>query len=134
MSENEKPPEAMKFTSIDDLRDYLIEIKPYFSYEKIATAYGVNKGIVWKILNTDYEPYTYEIRVAFGLPVRVMVQTVNGYIEPGSISLGSKRCPNKKCNQQSYIPNAGKREQCFTCQPPRDRKAEILKQKEARND
>lgn len=125
MSGKQKLPEAFKFIEIEDLKDYLEEIKPYFTYDKIAQAYGVNKGIVWKILKGNYEPTTYEIRIAFGLPVRVLVQTVNGYIEPGSISLGSKLC---ECGQP-FISNAGKRKLCYRCLKPRDRKAETQRRK-----
>lgn len=127
MAKNEIPLEAIKFETIEDLKDYFEEIKPYYSYAEIGKAYGVNKGIVWKIMKKEYEPDTYEIRVAFGLPVRVLVQTVNGYIEPGSISLGSKSCD--RCGQP-FISNAGKRQQCFLCVKPRDRKAELQKRSE----
>ena len=116
-----------KFTKIEDLKTYLLGIRTFFSYRLIGEAYGVNKGIVWKIVNSDYEPQTYEIRAAFGLPVRVMVQAVNGFIEPGSISLGSKVC--SKC-ERPFISNTGKRKLCYRCLKPRDRKAEAQKRME----
>ena len=124
-------PVPVKFNNIKAIRVYLKHISEKNSFEKIGLAYGVNKAIPWKILKKNYEPQTYAVRLAFGLPVRVLVQTVNGYIEPGSISLGSKKC--SKCGQP-FISNSGKRKLCYRCLKPRDRKAEAIKRLEAQSE
>ena len=124
-------PTPLKFNNIKAIKIYLKQLSEDYSYENIGKAYGINKAIPWKIINKTYEPKTYGIRIALGLPVRVLVQTVNGYIEPGSISLGSKDC--SQCGQP-FISNAGKRKLCYRCLKPRDRKAEALKRKEAQNE
>lgn len=127
MAKNKKAPNPKKFNEIRKLKEYLSWLRwRKYTYDQIAEAYQVNKGIIWKIINVwDYNPEKFENRLALGLAVPVLVQSVNGMIEPGSIALGSKQC--QKC-ERHYIPNSGKRDQCYICLPMRDRKAEALRQ------
>ena len=111
-------PEALRFNNIRAVKSYFSDLRINFSYEKIARAYNINRGIIWKIINTIYEPKTYKIRKSLGLPYRVPVEVIDGNVEDGSISLGSRIC---KCGQP-FIPNHGLRKNCFICVPVRRRR------------
>ncbi len=39
------------------------------SWQSIGDFYGVNKGLAWKVANTDYEPISPHLRLALGLPI-----------------------------------------------------------------
>ena len=45
------------------------------SYQFIGDKYGVNKGIIWRIYKSDYEPKNKEIRKKLGLE-NIMVDFV----------------------------------------------------------
>ena len=113
---------VMMFVSETARMKYLQTEKGY-SYAQIADEYGVNKGIIWKILNEEgYEPQDPEIRRRLGFPQVAEVEfidrvSLNGrqvQIQAHSI----KQCPN--CGAW-FIPNTAKRDQCFVCVPFRKR-------------
>ena len=60
-------PEQKLFDSIEEIKAYFITLFENYSYNEIALAYGINKGVVWKIIKSDYEPKKNEIRRNIGL-------------------------------------------------------------------
>lgn len=66
---------------MDALRIELNELLKKHTYERVAEMFCtdeviINKGIVWKMANTDYEPKSEEIRTAFGFPERITIDIV----------------------------------------------------------
>ena len=70
------------------------------TYEKVAEIYDVSKALIWKILNTDYEPKRDEIRERFGLPkLRTVMACIKcGEFHPQKSCTGGK---HKKRNRLS---------------------------------
>ena len=44
----------------------------------MAKHLGLNKGIIWYIVNTDYEPKRQDIRRKLGLPERIVMERYRG--------------------------------------------------------
>ena len=60
------------------------------SYGELSDSYGVNKGILWRIVHQGYEPRRQDIREALGLPVRIELSPANGAVaQPGSLFIRS---------------------------------------------
>jgi len=85
------------------------------TYESVADKYEVSRALLWKIINTDYEPKRFDIREKFGLPEESAVVSVNGRVPGGSITLGAHQC---ECGQY-FISNHPRRQKCFICSPYR---------------
>ena len=47
-------------------------------YTALAKHLGLNKGIIWYIVNTDYEPKRQDIRRKLGLPERIVMERYRG--------------------------------------------------------
>lgn len=67
-------PEHKLFDTIKEIKAYFIVLSMDYSYNEIAQTYGINKGVVWKIIKSNYEPKKNEIRRNLGLPPRVVRQ------------------------------------------------------------
>ena len=61
---------------IDALRIELGDLLEDHTYESVAEMYEVNKGIIWKLANTSYEPQSEELRLKLGLPERITIEAV----------------------------------------------------------
>ena len=112
-------PDPKKFPSLKQLKQYLAELHEKYSYPKIAKAYNTNPAVIWRIVNSDYEPKKPETCHNFGLPTSATVIPISGEVAPGSYAVASKICI--KCGKP-FIPNSPKREKCQVCVPPRKRK------------
>ena len=90
------------------------------SYQDIGDKYAVNKGVIWKIIEEGQEPKDPHIRAKLQLPTLApvsFIETVN--IQGKDVQAHTvARC---NCGQH-FVPNTGKRDQCFTCEPFRRRK------------
>ncbi len=64
-------PEQKLFGKVEEIKEYFITLFGDYSYAEIAQAYGINKGVVWKIIKSDYEPKKNEIRRNLGLPPHI---------------------------------------------------------------
>lgn len=62
--------------SISDIKSLLIEQKKSATWDELAAKYDVNKGILWMIVNQDYEPKRDDIRKKLGLPEYVVVPVI----------------------------------------------------------
>jgi len=51
------------------------------SYGEIARQYGVSKGVVWRIVNDNYEPLDNAIRLALGYDLKITVLSQDGIFE-----------------------------------------------------
>lgn len=60
-------------SSICQLKNALIEAKKSTTWDELAQKYNVNKGILWMIVNKDYEPKREDIRRNLGLPEMLYV-------------------------------------------------------------
>jgi len=116
---SENSPEPKKFTTLGELKLYLAKLYEKYSYPKIAIVYKTNPAVIWRIVNSNYEPKKPETRYNFGLPTSAFVIPVSGEIEPGAMSLSNRICI--KCGKP-FIPNSPKREKCFICVLFRKRK------------
>ena len=97
------------------------------SYHSIGQYYGVNKGIIWAILNSDYEPQDNSTRRRLGLPVSPTVnffkQDEWEWVRVGMKQVQLQALSVRECEcGQYFIPNAPKRRKCFICTPYRSRK------------
>lgn len=75
--------------------------QPYPSWAHLGAFYGVPKGTLWRIAQTDYEPKDRAIRLRLGLPTRLPAAWV------------TCECGNE------YAPNVPWRKRCYVCSPPR---------------
>ena len=88
------------------------------SWERVAGRHGITKPLAWRIALKRYEPKRFEIRKTLGLPLVATVTPVLAAIPYGAQALYAKLC---KCGRW-FIPNSGKRQACFVCNPYRKRK------------
>ena len=76
----------------------------------------VSHSVIQKCLDGEF-PKSNDIREALGLPTLVIVSSVNGNVNEGAETLGSKECAINECGK-SFIPNNSRRKYCFTCSKP----------------
>ncbi len=88
---------------------------PPLSYQAIGDIYKVNKTVIWRIMNTDYEPMDPVIRARLGLPTSATIHCLDGVeIPQGSIvGYGAQEC---SCDRH-FVPNVPWRKWCFYCRP-----------------
>lgn len=113
----------MENLGLQDLQAKLRSEATRTTWGELAASYGVNKGILWRIANGNYEPRRATIRAALGLPPIATVDLAPGVaIASGAILMvSSSICP---CGR-SFIPNHPSRTHCPTCRPPRKRERRL---------
>lgn len=108
----------MPITKLDALRHNLNEVRsqdPPPSYQTIGDMYEVNKTVIWRVMNTDYEPKDPVIRARLGLPTSATFILMDEVEAHNHSLLGNsdKQC---ECGCR-FIPNVPWRKWCFYCRP-----------------
>jgi hypothetical protein len=67
-------------TTINDVKSALIEQKKSATWDELAAKYDVNKGVLWMIVNKDYEPKRDDIRKKLGLPERIVINIARNHL------------------------------------------------------
>lgn len=87
------------------------------NWRLVAEAYGVSKGLAYRIAVEGYEPKSAALRRKLHLPLpTARVIPIDGAIPDGAQAPGAKWCVI--CGR-SYISNHPRRRRCYDCSPPR---------------
>ncbi len=74
--------------AINTLRENMLAMNESgTSWQAIGNHYGINKGLAWKVANTNYEPKSSYLRRVLGLPI-----TAPAPICPLHGKVHTKRC------------------------------------------
>jgi hypothetical protein len=105
-------------------RSEILAAKGTRSWREVADDYGVSKGMMWMVVNDDYEPKNPTARARLGMPALMAIGVATSEpVEGGAIiGVGSETCAADDCSVE-FIPNHPRRRKCYLCSPVRKKEA-----------
>jgi hypothetical protein len=91
---------------------------PLATYETIGRRYDVHRSVIWRLLNSGYEPKAPELRARLGLSAAALAIPMedSGLQHEPVVIAAERACV--ACGRW-FVPNAPLRRKCHICSPPR---------------